>query len=300
MNQVCVAPAWRSALQRGLGGGGRLRGLDIDIKEGNPKAIGVYARAAQGTAVESVRIFAVDAAVGLQGGAGSGGSHIDIQVHGGVVGLDLSESQPAPTITRAMLVNQTGAAINYAYPGRQTLTLTGVVIERNAPGPAIEAGAQAISMVDSVIECGGGPALSVSNGTNVLLKEVWTRGCGVVVAALPGGGNQPPVLACPYQLTPTGLAQSACIIRPPLSDCSNQFGPIDLPRWIWLSWPPLSVAPADLANRLPPNLMQICCQRGANQLGQAGWGNQRGVADWDKLAGARLGQVDLGELVGSN
>lgn len=197
MNQVCVAPAWRSALQRGLGGGGRLRGLDIDIKEGNPQAIGVYARAAQGTSVESVRIFAVDAAVGLQGGAGSGGSHIDIQVHGGVVGLDLSESQPAPTITRAVLVNQTGAAINYAYPGRQTLTLTGVVIERNAPGPAIEAGAQAISMVDSVIECGGGPALSVSNGTNVLLKEVWTRGCGVVVAALPGGGDQPPVPAGP-------------------------------------------------------------------------------------------------------
>jgi hypothetical protein len=47
--------------------------VDIVIEGGNPNAIGVVARGAQGVSVQDCTITMVDAAVGIQGGAGSGG-----------------------------------------------------------------------------------------------------------------------------------------------------------------------------------------------------------------------------------
>jgi hypothetical protein len=45
--------------------------VDIRIEDGNPQAQGVYARAAQGTSVQDVFIYAGTAACGLVGGAGA-------------------------------------------------------------------------------------------------------------------------------------------------------------------------------------------------------------------------------------
>ena len=166
-----------------------LSGVDIEIEHGNPKAIGAYGRAAQGTSIQDVTIRCADCAVGIQGGAGSGGSHINVRVEGGKIGLDLSQSQPSPTVTGVTLLNQTQSAIVYGIPGRQTLSVTGARIRlaAGATGPAIQVTAQALSLVDSVIE--GHPSqtgIAVSAQSNIFMQGVWFKGLGTSVV-LPNG-----------------------------------------------------------------------------------------------------------------
>jgi len=67
-----------------------LSGVDIEIAAGNPKAIGAYGRAAQGTSIQDVTVRCADCACGIQGGAGSGGSHINVRVEGGVLGKSIA------------------------------------------------------------------------------------------------------------------------------------------------------------------------------------------------------------------
>lgn len=171
-----------------------LSGVDIEIGSGNPKAIGAYGRAAQGTSIQDVTVRCADCAVGIQGGAGSGGSHINVRVEGGKLGLDLSMSQPSPTVTGVTLVNQTVTAISYGTPGRQTLSLTGAHIQlaATASGPAISVTAQAISIVDSVIEAGHEQQVGISMavGSNIFMQDVFMRGFGVHVV-LPDGSVLP-------------------------------------------------------------------------------------------------------------
>ena len=71
----CVPLALRSVNMNQV-----LSGVDIEIAAGNPEAIGAYGRAAQGTSIQDVTVRCADCAVGIQGGAGSGGSHINVRV----------------------------------------------------------------------------------------------------------------------------------------------------------------------------------------------------------------------------
>lgn len=171
-----------------------LSGVNIDIGSGNPDAIGAYGRAAQGTSIQDVTVRCVDCAVGIQGGAGSGGSHINVRVEGGKLGLDLSMSQPSPTVTGVTLINQTVTAISYGKPGRQTLSVTGAHIQLapTATGPAISVTAQAISIVDSVIEAGDEHQIGISMavGANLFMQDVFMHGFSVHVV-LPDGSMLP-------------------------------------------------------------------------------------------------------------
>ena len=127
--------------------------LDILIEDGNPHAIGIYARGAQGVSVQNCDITLQGTeGIGLQGGAGSGGSHINVKVIGGAVGMDVSQAQPSPTLTGISLINQSRTSLIYHAPGRQTLSLTGINIELApyASGPAISTEFP-ISMVDSQV-----------------------------------------------------------------------------------------------------------------------------------------------------
>ena len=163
-----------------------LASVDITILSGNPKAMGVYGRGAQGVSVQDVTIRAGDAAVGLDGGAGSGGSHAGVTVIGGRIGMRLSSAQPAPTLSGVVLVNQTVTALQYAAPGRETLSVAGlrVATHAGASGPAIEA-ACPLSVLDARIECAGGgcaePAVKVAAG-HAYLKNVFFAGFAVPVA----------------------------------------------------------------------------------------------------------------------
>src|SRR5208282_1328181 len=79
---------------------------------------------------------------GIEGGAGSGGSHAGVTVIGGRYGLDLREvrSNMAPTVAGITLIGQTEAAI---VTNSQTLVAVGVKIVSKAAGPLIVASSDA-------------------------------------------------------------------------------------------------------------------------------------------------------------
>ena len=162
--------------------------IDIVIEAGNSNAMGVYARGAQGVSVQDVTIFAGDAAVGLDGGAGSGGSHTNVTVIGGVVGMRLSQAQPSPTLSAIRLINQTGIALLYGHPGRQTLSVVGVSITAlpEASGPAISS-SNPLSIIDGRLDCPGSKqcthAINSSGaGSNIYLKNVYFRGFSLALS----------------------------------------------------------------------------------------------------------------------
>jgi hypothetical protein len=112
-----------------------LVGIDVGIGRGNPGAVAVRHRAAQGSGVEDSTIDARGGYIGLEGGAGSGGSHANVTVIGGRIGVDLRETQPAPTITGFTLIGQTETALISS--SRQALTAVGLRIETETAGPVI-------------------------------------------------------------------------------------------------------------------------------------------------------------------
>lgn len=110
-------------------------GIDVLIGRGNPGAVGIRHRGAQGSGVEDCTIDATHGYCGLEGGCGSGGSHVNVTVIGGCIGADLRETQPAPTITGFTLINQTETALICS--SRQALCAVGLNIETETSGPAI-------------------------------------------------------------------------------------------------------------------------------------------------------------------
>jgi len=110
-------------------------GIDIEIGEGNSGAVAIRHRAAQGSGIQDCTIYANGGYCGLEGGAGSGGSHANVTVIGGRIGVDLRQTQPAPTITGFSLINQTETALICS--SRQALCAVGLTIERQTSGPAI-------------------------------------------------------------------------------------------------------------------------------------------------------------------
>lgn len=112
--------------------------VDIEIGSGNPGAIGIYLQAAQGSGAINVKIDARHGFAGLEGGAGSGGSHFGITVIGGRVGLDLTGAQPAPTVGGITLIGQTEVSLRYS--GANTLCIVGADIRPAEGAMAIQGG----------------------------------------------------------------------------------------------------------------------------------------------------------------
>ena len=159
-----------------------LVGIDVAIGEGNPGAVGVRCRGAQGTSVQDCTIDATHGYSGLEGGAGSGGGHFNVTILGGQIGADLSEAQPAPTIAGFTLLGQTKHAI--LYNGRQTLTAVGCRIEFSGSGAAVVVGGERpsmpngqVSMVDCSLAFSASGANAVFSGTSSLyLNHVFVKG----------------------------------------------------------------------------------------------------------------------------
>ena len=169
-------------------------GIDITVGPGNPGAVAIRHRAAQGSGVQDCTIDATHGLTGLEGGAGSGGSHAGITIIGGKVGLDLRETQPAPTICGVTLVDQEEAAILYG--GRQALSAVGLKIVSRAGGPIIHASAPAwaphngqICLVDSEIvfkEEAPADRVVISSERSVYLNDVYVKGAASIVASPDG------------------------------------------------------------------------------------------------------------------
>jgi hypothetical protein len=115
----------------------RLIGIDVEIGEGNPGAVAVRMRGAQGMAIEDVTLDVTHGLIGLEGGNGSGGGNTNVTIIGGKIGFDGSATQPTPSITGFTFVDQTEHAI--LYRGRHTLNATGIEITSKHPITAVKA-----------------------------------------------------------------------------------------------------------------------------------------------------------------
>ena len=109
--------------------------IDITIGPGNPGAVAIRHRAAQGSSIQDCTIDATHGLTGVEGGAGSGGGHHNITVIGGKIGFDLRETQPASTISGITLIHPAETAIFYS--GRQALSAVGIKIVSKSSGPLI-------------------------------------------------------------------------------------------------------------------------------------------------------------------
>ena len=159
--------------------------IDITIGKGNPGAVAIRHRGAQGSCIQGTVIRLQDGLSGIEGGCGSGGSHADVTVIGGRIGLDLRETQPAPSLTGITLIAQEEAAI--VYQGRQALSAVGVNIEFAGKGiPVVNKPVRwspfhgQISVVDSQITrktCG--PAFATES--SIYLKNVYVKNISQII-----------------------------------------------------------------------------------------------------------------------
>jgi hypothetical protein len=161
-------------------------GIDIEIGKGNPGAVAIRHRAAQGSGVQDCTIYANDGYCGLEGGAGSGGSHANVTVIGGRIGADLRQTQPAPTITGFTLINQTKTALICS--SRQALCAVGLTIESQTAGPAIVTkklwGAHhgQLCLIDSKIDMQApGNNTAIEAGSSLYLNNVFIRGAETLI-----------------------------------------------------------------------------------------------------------------------
>ncbi len=110
--------------------------IDIEIGDGNSGAIGIRLRGAEGSGISDSTIDVTHGLTGVSGGSGSGGSHANVTVIGGKIGMDLRETQPTPVLVGITLIGQTETALIYG--GRQTLSAVGLKIITKTQGPVIK------------------------------------------------------------------------------------------------------------------------------------------------------------------
>ncbi|MFZ5830415.1 MAG: glycosyl hydrolase family 28-related protein, partial [Planctomycetota bacterium] len=153
----------------------KILSLDIELGRGNPGAIGIDHRGAEGSSVEDVAVYAEGAAAGFRHAPGSGGAMHGIRVYGGRIGLDLDGTQPSPLISDLVLKGQTEAAILAS--SRGPLTLVGAEIEgagivvRRSP----VSWDAALNMVDCVLSITKGET-AIESERSAVLSNVWIRG----------------------------------------------------------------------------------------------------------------------------
>lgn len=167
-----------------------LIGIDLEIGEGNPGAVAIKHQAAQGSSVQDCTIDARHGRTGLEGGAGSGGSHFNVTVIGGRIGVDYRFTQPAPTIVGFQLIDQTERAILSS--SRQTLTVVGCRIVSKTSGPVIETRQSLphqgqMSLVDCRIEFESpGENTAISAAAGITLHDVFLKNARTIVREGPG------------------------------------------------------------------------------------------------------------------
>lgn len=160
--------------------------LDITVEEGNPGAVALRMEGAQGSGAQDCVIDVTHGHTGLEGGCGSGGSHAGITVIGGRIGMDLTQSRPAPTVTGVTLIDQTETALRYR--GIEALCAIGLKISSKAHGPLIVGTANErnplcgqISLLDSQIDLQTPGGVAISSASALYLRNVFVRGAARIV-----------------------------------------------------------------------------------------------------------------------
>ena len=173
------------------------RGINIEIGDGNPGAIGLYAQGAQGMAVNDVQVDMTSGGgfAGFAGGNGAGGSHVNIAAMGGRYGVFFEQADGAALVLSGTFEGQTISAVHYtAISGGpkpwessiRSASLVGLTIRHNGTGPAIDAGqGHAITVLDTIVHCDHQGDVNQTVGIrargNVYLQDTFFVECGVIL-----------------------------------------------------------------------------------------------------------------------
>lgn len=167
-----------------------LVGIDLEIGKGNPGAVAIRHRAAQGSAIQDCTIYAGDGLTGVEGGIGSGGSSANVTIIGGRYGMDMRETQPTPVITGFTFIGQSQAAV--LCQSRQTAVLTGCRFATETSGPVIVSTRAdsphhgQMSLIDCSFEFNHPNYQNqvIQTESSVTLHNVYVRGAGTLFAAV--------------------------------------------------------------------------------------------------------------------
>lgn len=157
----------------------KILSLDFELGTGNPGAVAIDHRGAEGSTIEDVSIQATGAFAGILNAPGSGGAMHAIRVTGGRYGLHLPGTQPSPLVSDLVLRDQTEASIYYR--GRGALTVIGADIS-GAPirgDFGVSRWDGGINLIDSLIRVRSG-APTVTAARSVVLDNVWFDRAGAV------------------------------------------------------------------------------------------------------------------------
>jgi hypothetical protein len=103
-----------------------IRGIDLEIEDGNGGAVALYFHGAQGGAAQDITVRMASGFAGFGGGGGAGTSHVNVQVIGGQYGIWFKSSEPGPLVGSATLTNQTTSAVLWG--SQQSMVLVGLHI----------------------------------------------------------------------------------------------------------------------------------------------------------------------------
>lgn len=166
--------------------GNMVTGININIGEGNYGAIGIQFYSAQGCSVEDCEINVGDGYCGVFGTAGNGGSHSQVIIRGGRVGIDVSRGTPGSVIEGFVFDDQREHAIIAG--AKQAVTFVGchIISKANRP-PVVSFGGTfefmqqgQLSLIDSVIEFENLPQVGmvqacISSRESIYLKNVYVK-----------------------------------------------------------------------------------------------------------------------------
>jgi len=245
--------------------------IDIVIGEGNGGAVGIRMQAAEGSTIQDVTIDATHGHTGMLGAAGSGGSHHNITIKGGRIGIDThgyppefavdrTGTQPTPTMAHVTLIGQTEAAL--LNKSRGPLVAVGWAIKTALTGPVIHLEKDyasspynsGLALIDSVIsfDSGAEGGTVCNGGKSFYMRNVYVRHGGLVapgVDANRDGWLRIDELAYPVQPRPfkgftftepvcvDGVRSSQPLLRstrdvsPPRSLCDEHIWPREFPSW---------------------------------------------------------------------
>lgn len=179
--------------------------IDIVIGEGNNGAVGIRMQAAEGSTIQNVTIDATHGHTGMLGAAGSGGSHHNITIRGGRIGIDThgfppefreesTGTQPTPTLSHVRLIGQTEAAL--VNKSRGPLIAVGWEIVSSIKGPviriekpySINAYDCGFAFIDSVarFEGPGVGGTLIAAEKSFYLKNVHIHQVGTIAAGIDG------------------------------------------------------------------------------------------------------------------
>eukprot|EP00035_Acanthoeca_spectabilis_P000766 m.75462 g.75462 ORF g.75462 m.75462 type:complete len:780 (+) comp10418_c0_seq1:29-2368(+) len=151
------------------------RGINIEVGEGNPGAVGLYFHGAQGGATQDVAVDLTRSGfAGFGGGGGAGASHVNVAVTGGRYGLWFTKSEPGPLVAGAVLTNQTASAVYWSSQPALVIVGAHLVQSSAASGPLINVpnANSPISVVDAVLECHQG-LTPIASAASIYLRDTY-------------------------------------------------------------------------------------------------------------------------------